>query len=109
MAINTTNSPRMYCSISLSRSESSKFAGGGLRSSFGLYIELDLTFPIDLIFCVPLISVDHNVATNRTHLDLLCRPVIHRQALPEKIVVVTKLRICMKATYTLVMWVPIFL
>ena len=29
-------SPRMYCSISLSRSDSSRFGGGGLRISLGL-------------------------------------------------------------------------
>lgn len=40
---------RIYCSISLSLSDSSMFGGGGCRSSFGLYIELDLTFPIDLM------------------------------------------------------------
>lgn len=39
----------MYCSSSLSRSVSSKFGGGGLRISFGLYIELDLELPMALI------------------------------------------------------------
>lgn len=37
--------PRMNFSKSLSRSESIIFVGGGLRTSFGLYVSLDLTFP----------------------------------------------------------------
>jgi len=37
--------PRMNFSISLSRARSIMFAGGGWRTSSGLYISLDLMFP----------------------------------------------------------------
>jgi hypothetical protein len=53
--------PRMNFSNSLSRSTSNIFVGGGLRTSSGLCVWLELTFPICRMFCKRTSSYYHRL------------------------------------------------
>ena len=109
--------PRMYFSSSLSLSESIKFVGGGYRVSSGLYLALDLTFPICFMHLVNEKKRKFGVNTSHCNLqkgydadfDLVLGPCVQRHALPNKTRVVSLVLVGVyPGTYTLVMWVPIF-
>jgi len=80
------NVPRMNFSNSLSLSDSSKLAGGGLRTSSGLYFAFETIFPVDFMTYLSeegMSGPDETyIPQEFTCLDLFFRPGVHSHALP---------------------------